>query len=375
MISAGLLDLAAASVGAVDLVGISLGATEVWSSGPSALVRDSFNRPDSTSSPGSTQTGQAWRADGGTWGISGNQAYRSDGGDGNLLTVPTGVSDMVVAATVTNRDGGHQGIIARGSEDLLDLYLLDASEAAWRLFKRTGGGFAQLGGGTPATPFSRMELSVVGSTLKVILDGVQVFTMRDTSITAGTRAGFRYGGGSLTARFDDFEVRQPAPRVWDSFNRTDSATLLGSTETGQAWTALSGLWGISGNSAYEVNNTGQAITVVETGVSDCTVSATLLAIQDTGLCFRVTDNDNNFVTNPSGLFRKQFGAYTHIGSFPSINSGDRLAVVLSGSTITVKVNGTAVLSVTDTFNQTATKHGLRAHNSPLARFDDFEVTV
>lgn len=170
---------------------------------------------------------------------------------------------------------------------------------------------------------------------------------------------------------------KPGPLVSDTFNRADSTTSLGTADTGQAWTPLATtVWGIIGNTAYETGNAAQALAVVETGVSDCTVSVTMPVMGDTGLCFRASDNDNNFVTNPTALYREQSDTgYTLLGSYPQINAGDRLAVVLSGSTITVKVNGAAVLTVTDTFNQTATKHGLRSHNSTAARFDDFEVTV
>lgn len=42
---------------------------------------------------------------------------------------------------------------------------------------------------------------------------------------------------------------------WDSFDRADSATSMGTATTGQVWVASGGTWGISSNQAYAVSPT------------------------------------------------------------------------------------------------------------------------
>lgn len=166
----------------------------------------------------------------------------------------------------------------------------------------------------------------------------------------------------------------PATSVTDTFNRADNASSMGNADTGQMWVPNSGTWGISANRAYETGVAGvQATTVVDSGMSDCYVEVTLTTFDDTGLCFRSTDDNNYFLTNGSTLFRKQGGVYGGIGGIGGILSGDVLKVELNGSSIKVYVNGSLALSVTDTFNQTATKHGLRKNGTDVARFDDFSV--
>lgn len=176
------------------------------------------------------------------------------------------------------------------------------------------------------------------------------------------------------------EVWAPAasgPLVSDTFNRADSTTSLGTADTGQVWTVptTGAVWGISANRAYLTNTTAQSLAVVETGVADCTVSVTMPVVGDAGLCFRVIDDNNNFVLTASQLYKRVAGSFTAVVTFSTIVAGDRVSVVLSGATIVVKVNGADVASTTDTYNQTATRHGLRSHGATAPRFDDFTVAV
>ena len=167
-----------------------------------------------------------------------------------------------------------------------------------------------------------------------------------------------------------------ASSVTDSFNRADNASTMGNTDTGQTWVPNSGTWGISSNRAYESASApgGQRTTVVDSGMSDCNVQVTFTTYDDTGLCFRSTDDNNHFLNNTSELFRKQSGGYTSLGYFSStFGSGDVMKVELNGTSIKVYRNGSLVLSATSSFNQTATKHGLRKNGASTSRFDDFSV--
>lgn len=162
--------------------------------------------------------------------------------------------------------------------------------------------------------------------------------------------------------------------ITDSFNRADSAVTLGNTDTGQPWTYQSGTWGISSNTAY-VTSTGQHTAVVNAGVSDCTVQATMSSIGTSpGLCWRATDDNNYFLFAGPTCYKRVAGGFTSLGSTGGFSNGDVLSVVVSGTSHIIKKNGTTVLSFTESFNQTATKHGLRAQAND-SRFDNFSVTV
>jgi hypothetical protein len=169
----------------------------------------------------------------------------------------------------------------------------------------------------------------------------------------------------------------------DNFNRTDSATALGTpSDGGSAWSALSGTWGISSNKGYHVDGTGQSAAVLDAGAGDCTVQVTISgSVGDDGFIFRATDNSNYFVYTYGGgaLYRQQAGSFTLIAvssaPFSGVVNPTTLKAVLAGSAINIFQDGALVLTVSDSFNATATKHGLRSNGSSGVRFDDFSIAT
>ncbi len=176
-------------------------------------------------------------------------------------------------------------------------------------------------------------------------------------------------------------LRSSTSGITDSFNRADNAASMGSADTGQVWVPNSGTWGILGNQAYTPSAPVQATTVINAGVSDCTVQVTIsVAANGAGLCWRSTDDNNHFLIETGGVtipcFRKQGGGYTLVGSLaaePAFASGDVLTVVLAGTLCTVKKNGTTLYAFTDAIQSTATRHGLRCNATSVARFDNFSI--
>jgi hypothetical protein len=183
--------------------------------------------------------------------------------------------------------------------------------------------------------------------------------------------------------------------IVDNFDRADSSTTLGTTSDGKAaWqTALGGtswdnscVFGISTDQAYAPSPAGGPRAIVATDASDGTVQVTVGTFggapsSSLGLVFRLSDGDNfwAYVANAfssgfSGLYKFTTGGGT-IGTLiqqVSLVSGDVIAVVLSGSSITLKQNGATITTVTDAFNQTATNHGLFLADSRF-RLDDFSA--
>lgn len=177
------------------------------------------------------------------------------------------------------------------------------------------------------------------------------------------------GGGSL---------------VSDSFNRANNTSSLGTADSGHVWTALAGTWGIDTNRARKYSPGAQGYAVIDAGVANGTVQATLQGTVSSGgaggggVAFRMTDANNGWFTEADGtsgyLYKVAGGGFSIVASYGGWVVGDVVSVVLSGTSIIVKKNGVQVASVTDSFNSTATKHGLRDYGGNI-RLDDFSVTA
>jgi hypothetical protein len=164
----------------------------------------------------------------------------------------------------------------------------------------------------------------------------------------------------------------------DSFIRANSATTLGSTDTGQAWTALNGTWGISGNDGYLVTQTSQAIAVLDTGFSNGVLVGQLrmsptFSRTDAGFVFRVVDVNNHLlvtVTSELGvnqyrLYSRASGIYTQLASSGAVTPPGNgqyvtVGIIYVGTSITVVANDVQIITYnTATGYETATKVGIR----------------
>jgi len=181
--------------------------------------------------------------------------------------------------------------------------------------------------------------------------------------------------------------------VTDDFNRADSTTSLGTSTSGHAWTALTGTWGISSNKAYVENSSGsQTIAYVEAADADVIIEVTVHnntlsnSINRMGIAFRITDASNYlfayFVgTNALRIFKVVAGSGTQIGTATvTFANNSVLKVVIAGYQLEAYQNGVLKVGpITETFNQTATKHGLVWENGgrPITecRWEDFSITL
>lgn len=150
------------------------------------------------------------------------------------------------------------------------------------------------------------------------------------------------------------------------------------TDTGnKVWTAAANFT-LNGSSRLAHSTSSDDTAYVDAGVSDCTVQATMFIVAgNPSLMFRYTDGNNFWVVIGAGttllLFKKVTGGFnqTDSGTFAS---GDILKVTLSGNVITVYRNGSLVITRPDSFNSTATKHGLRSNGTNVT-WDDFSISV
>lgn len=128
--------------------------------------------------------------------------------------------DYSVSANVVRRSGdsGSCGVVGRMSTSAATGYLAQHDEfnAAWRLFKFIDGSYTQLGSSylqslTTDQPYT-VKLEMIGTAIKVYVDGVERISATDSSITAAGRAGINvYANGgtigdSANHHLDDFDA-------------------------------------------------------------------------------------------------------------------------------------------------------------------------
>lgn len=138
--------------------------------------------------------------------------------------------------------------------------------------------------------------------------------------------------------------------------RANSNTSLGTADSGQTWTALSGVMGTSSNQAYNVSGVG--IAIVEAGSADCVVDLDI-ATQSGSNCgpiFRANSTGTQwYQVHFNQVINQAFTVMATLSS--TITSGTHVTVVCQGTTVTVKFNGIVVGSFTEF--QLQHKHVLR----------------
>lgn len=173
----------------------------------------------------------------------------------------------------------------------------------------------------------------------------------------------------------------PAARasIVDTFDRADAPNELGATDSGQPWTAESGVWGIRDGEAVlvEPNPDGlRSIAVVDTGSSNGTVSATAGTMTaGWGLVFRYQGPFNYWYITASpdfatyNLARVVDGEVQPLGGvgLAGVDDGSVVQVRLDGATIEISINGNPVKAITDTTLMGATKAGLVAAGQSAAQ--------
>lgn len=191
----------------------------------------------------------------------------------------------------------------------------------------------------------------------------------------------------LVQSFDSGEVESFVPAVFDLFDfpavgvSTMNGRTLRQPSGAVAWESEDGddIWFVEDGVARSTLSRRTAI--VESNSSDGLISARLTPWNISGLVVRYTDAENWIGVRRQGLndsllmVRRENGVTSEIGSAPmpsDFPEGGVLDVYLKGDQIRVRVNGVEVLTVTETFNQDATAHGLWSFGD-VTRFADFSV--
>lgn len=215
----------------------------------------------------------------------------------------------------------------------------------------------------------------------------------NTGLTAASSYDFRVravnaiGNGAYAATAT--ATAGPAGQyVVDSFNRANSAS-PGTADFGGTWSAVNGgAFAITSNTLVAGPGTAnhQDLTI-DDGRPDGTIQTKIVTSGGSvvgGIVFRAngTNNANAYVfyRNGSGSYtlrrRDNGGSYTLLGTATGVTGtfNDVIQVVLSGSSIVCKINGTTYISVTDA-TYAGTRHGLyvgyASGQSYTATFDDY----
>ena len=175
---------------------------------------------------------------------------------GQAATADYDVQATFTVVNVANVSCGIAGRIVSGSNN--DAYFVDWHANDWDLWKRSGGTATALGtyaGDAPTTP-RVVTLSMVGSTISVLVDGVERISVTDTALAAKGYAGTgQYYADNSTLRYID------------DWSATDAVTVITGTGVLSAQAADVTGAGISASLATEGDISAQAAAASGDGAS------------------------------------------------------------------------------------------------------------
>ena len=243
-----------------------------------------------------------------------------------------------------------------------------------------------------ATTITNFSGGIEGQQLMVEVDGNTTIA-HNSNIYLNGLVNWNPGGygGTLqlvyknTRWWEVSRVSYPNPGFTDNFNRADGPP--GNTLNGKPWVATSAStnWQISSNQLAAIGATISGALYVDAGISDCTFTAVFGGTfeRNWGMMLRFGDSANYFRFSyvggtsgaPLGQLTKVLAGTvstvaTEATSAPWV-AGDTFAVVLAGSSFTIKKNGTTIITATDSSLVTNTKFGFwGTSTSGAARVDD-----
>jgi hypothetical protein len=367
----------------------STGTVAVGSSSTATYLYDYFDRANAASL-GTTSSGHTWTEVSGSWKVQSYTAKLDSTVGVALAVADAGMVNATLQVVLSAVDtlGAQVSVIFRES-DANNFYRVIAQGAAnYVLYKHVGGAQTQIADlGVAPVAGDAIRIRYVGTSIKVYINGTLRANSTDGALTTGTKVGF-YSGSNTDAAFSGLVISVPSYGIADNFNRADNATSLGSTSTGDLeWSDFgNNYFGISSNKGYFSNAAfGGLAAVIDSGTSDGTLKVSIdFGPNEEGIAFRATDASNYLVAkcstglNQCAIMKRDNGADSHVVAWTNATFGvaANMIVAMSGSSISLYVDGTLVISTTITFNQTATKHGLYVYGGISgAAFDNFSFNA
>lgn len=165
------------------------------------VIRDTFTRPNSTTSVGVTDTGQTWRNLAGVLGITDQQIYAQSLAAGYAYAdFDTGRSDYTLSAVITAVGGASYGLVFRCID--YDNIWEFAASGLWVTFNGAVANVAPVA--VNAAPGDVLSVVLSGTRIEAYKNGVMLTSTTDSRLQNATRAGLYIGGGAT--RWDNLEL-------------------------------------------------------------------------------------------------------------------------------------------------------------------------
>jgi hypothetical protein len=167
------------------------------------IVGDMFNRADSTAGLGTATSGATWtNVMGNAFGIASNKAYLSVAGNSRTV-IDTGSGDHF--AEVEFSALGTSGYLIVRRTDTNNLWRIGNSGNGFVVQKIVAGTVTSLANIIRINAGDTVGVEAIGTSFKVYLNRVLVYTAVDTELAAGTFVGLAVD--NITARWDNFISR------------------------------------------------------------------------------------------------------------------------------------------------------------------------
>ena len=180
----------------------------------------------------------------------------------------------------------------------------------------------------------------------------------------------------------------PSVLVWDSFNRADTVSTIGTADSGQTWSTINSSSGYANilTNQLQQYQPGSNTSLIDSGSGNGDLKVTLInnVAGNYGIVFRVSNSNTYWYFGHNGGYQIQLYKYVNgtqvfaqgTGfSDQNIANNATIEVIYSGQAIIGKYNGAIILNYTDPapgFNLTSTQVGL--YTLGLNDWDNFTVT-
>lgn len=238
------------------------------------LSTDSFDRADSTTSPGATDGAGTldpltWVERTGAWGISSNQAFTNSAVLRSVATVNLGVSDIDIQVTLAVL--GSAGLTFRFS-DTSNLWWVRNNAGTLELTERNGGVQNVRGSAAGLTAGDTIRVVANGDDIECFRNGVSQFTYNSSFNNTATHHGL-FNNNDTTARLDNWSASDVSLNPTESISDTVGITASFSFHVSAHYVSLSDTTGITASlsavSSHVANQTDTvgitAILTVEQG--------------------------------------------------------------------------------------------------------------
>jgi uncharacterized protein YkwD len=334
------------------------GVTPATSAGFTVLTSaDNFNRPNSAT------LGNPWVPVSGAVGIQNQRAVVSGGTPGLAVYGGTSLTGGLVQATIALSSTATQsaGLVARyspsggGSYYLGQVVATQGAYTAW-IWRVANGQRTNLASVPVTRGSGTLRFQVVGSSLKLFVNGQMVAFAFDSTLTSGT-PGIQVTTG---AQLSHFEVAALSP-VAVALPFTDSFAQTAGKQLSLAWTEQAGNFTVLANGHLRPNAGGNVATVNQPPAADVAVQANVTvgtsAWSYAGLVARYAGPASGNMYTGLVLYngsqylalicRKVNGHWTTLSSQPLAGGAGLLLFQVQGSSLKLFFNGQAVGNATD----------------------------